>query len=197
MLFRGDREPFFSMTSYPHAIDNGAGERLTFTGRVLENGIEKVVGDARVQPGAGPPMHLHHQQEEGFSVVRGRIGVRRPGQEPMFAGPGETVVFAAGEAHAFWNAGDDELYCSAWIAPPGNAEFFLGALFASQVANGGSRPHMLDVAYLTRRYRSEYSMSVIPMPVQQIVFPVLVAIGHMIGRYAKYANAPEPLPPVG
>jgi hypothetical protein len=29
--------------------------------------------------------------------------------------------------------------------------------------------------------------------VQRIVFPVLVAIGTLLGRYRKYADAPEPV----
>lgn len=184
------------MRGYPHVIENGAGERLTFTGRTAGPTGERVVGEARVAPGAGPPMHVHHQQDEVFTVVRGRIGYQRAGAAPRFAGPGETVVFRAGEPHRFWNAGDDELHCTAYIEPPGNVEFFLSALFASQQANAGRRPSLLDVAYLTRRYRSEYAMSAIPALVQRFVFPVLVAWGHLAGRYGKYAEAPEPLTPI-
>jgi hypothetical protein len=33
----------------------------------------------------------------------------------------------------------------------------------------------------------------IPTLVQRFVFPVLVVIGRMLGRYDKYADAPEPV----
>ena len=181
------------MDAYPYTIENGAGERLTFARRMQGRTGERVIGEARVAPGAGPPMHVHHGQEEAFTVIHGRIGYQIAGRSPAFAGQGETVVFPAGQAHRFWNAGSDELHCEAYIEPPGNAEFFLGALFASQKANGGRMPALLDVAYLTRRYRTEYSMYVVPAVVQRLVFPVLVLLGTILGRYKKYEGAPEPL----
>lgn len=181
------------MRTYPCTIENGAGERLTFTRRVPGPGGDRVEGETRVAPGAGPPMHVHFLQEEGFTVLRGRLGYQRAGRAPEFAEAGESAVFAAGEPHRFWNAGDDELHCAAYLMPAGNTEYFLEQLFASQKQNGGRRPSLLDVAYLTRRYRTEFAMVEIPAPVQRLVFPVLMAVGTLLGRYAKYAGAPEPL----
>lgn len=121
------------------------------------------------------------------------MGYQIAGRSPAFAGEGETVRFPVGEPHRFWNAGSDELYCEAYIEPAGNAEFFLSALFASQKANGGRMPALLDVAYLLRRYRSEYGMYVVPRVVQRLVFPVLVLVGTLLGWYKRYEGAPEPL----
>lgn len=179
--------------TYPYTITNGAGEWLTFTRRVPGPDGERVEGENRVSPGAGPPMHVHFLQEEGFSVLSGRLGFQRAGSPPEYAEAGESVVFAAGAPHRFWNPGTEELRCSAYIVPAGNVEYFLEQLFASQAASGGRRPSLLDIAYLARRYRSEYAMVEIPLPVQRLVFPVLVLIGTLLGRYAKYADAPEPL----
>jgi len=80
--------------SYPYTIDNGAGERLTFTRRVAGASGDRLEGENVVAPGAGPPMHVHHHQTEGFTVREGRIGYQRLGEPEQFAGPGETVVFA-------------------------------------------------------------------------------------------------------
>jgi hypothetical protein len=33
----------------------------------------------------------------------------------------------------------------------------------------------------------------IPAPAQRFVFPILVAIGRLLGRYKEYADAPEPV----
>jgi hypothetical protein len=137
-------------------------------------------------------MHVHYQQDEALTVVSGKIGYQLLGGEPKYAGPGETALFKAGEAHRFWNAGDTELHCMAWISPPGNVEYFLSAIFDSTKQNGG-RPDPFDAAYLTRRYRSEFRMMAIPSLVQSIVFPVVVVIGTMLGKYRKYADAPAPL----
>ena len=37
-------------------------------------------------------------------------------------------------------------------------------------------------------------MTAIPALVQRLVFPILVVVGTLLGRYAKYADAPEPVP---
>jgi hypothetical protein len=44
-----------------------------------------------------------------------------------------------------------------------------------------------------RRFRSEFGMAEIPAPVQRLLFPVLVLVGRLLGRYRKYADAPEPV----
>ena len=179
--------------TYPHTIDNGAGERLTFLRRVPGPNGDRLEVENVVAPNVGPPMHVHHRQAEVLTVVQGRIGYVRPGGQPQFAGPGETVAFMAGDAHRFWNAGDGELRCTGYIEPAENIEYFLGEIFASAKRNGGHRPHPLDAAFLTRRYRSEFALLEIPAPVQRLVFPVLELVGRLLGRYARYADAPEPV----
>ena len=182
-----------SRYSYPHTIENGAGEVLTFTRRVPGTRGDRLEGGNLVKPGAGPPMHVHHLQEEALTVEQGRIGYQRPGGPEQFAGPGETVVFKAGDAHRFWNAGEVDLRCTAAIEPADNIEYFLGAIFASTARSGRGRPDPFDAAFLLRRYRSEFALLEIPWFVQRFVFPVQVAIGHLLGKYGKYADAPEPV----
>lgn len=149
------------MPAYPYTIENGAGEQLTFLGVVRAPNGARVEAEGLAQPGAGPPMHVHHLQEEAMRVVSGRLGYQVLGEEPKFAGPGELAVFAPGVPHRWWNAGVVELCTTGWARPPDNIEFFLGALFASAKANGG-RPSVFDAAFLVTRYRSEYAMLAIP-----------------------------------
>lgn len=179
--------------SYPHTIENGAGERLTFVRRVRDPAGDRLEVENLVKPGSGPPMHVHYHQEEGLTVRQGRIGYRRPGEQPRFAGPGETVVFGPGEPHKFWNAGEGDLLGTGYIRPADNIEYFLTALFESQRESGGSRPDPFEAAFLMRRYRSEFYMAEIPAVVQRSVFPVLVMVGRVLGKYGKYADAPEPV----
>jgi mannose-6-phosphate isomerase-like protein (cupin superfamily) len=175
--------------TYPHTIDNGDGERLTFLRRVGD----RLEVENRVKPGSGPPMHVHHYQEEGLTVEEGRIAYQRPGESPQFAGPGETVVFAPGEPHRFWNPGEEDLRVSGYVEPADNVEYYLEAIYESLRENGGGRPGPFDAAFLARRYRSEFGMTEIPAPVQRFVFPVLVAVGRLLAKYGKYADAPEPI----
>ena len=181
-----------SQHSYPRTIDNGAGERLTFLRLVPGVRGERLEAENIVSPGNGPPMHAHLLQEEVLTVRAGRMGYQRPGEPAQFAETGATVAFAPGEPHRFWNAGDGELRAWGYVEPADTAEFFLGELFAL-VREGRGKPNILDVAFLLRRYRGEFAMYEIPAPIQRFVFPLLVAVGHLLGRYRKYANAPAPI----
>lgn len=179
--------------TYPHVIENGSGERLTFFRRVPGINGDRLEGENLVLPGAGPPMHVHYHQEEGFTVLEGRIAYQRLGEPVQFAEVGESLVFAKGEPHRFWNAGTGNLRCSAYLEPADNIEYFLTEIFDSAARSGNGRPGLLESAYLTRRYRSEYALLAIPAAVQRWLFPVLVAIGTALGRYRRYHDAPEPL----
>ncbi len=128
-----------------------------------------------------------------MTVERGTIGYQSEGGPQHTAGPGESVRFAPGEAHRFWNADDDELVCTGYIRPPGNFEYFLSEVYASMRRTGGDRPGFFDGAYLGQRYRSEFEMTEIPAPVRRFVFPVIVAAGRLLGRHRRFAGAPEPV----
>jgi quercetin dioxygenase-like cupin family protein len=181
------------MSDYPRTIDNGAGEELTFLGRGADERGEYLEARNTVKPGGGPPMHVHRLQEESLTVERGTMGWQRHGDEDQLAGAGETVTFAPGEMHRFWNAGDDDLVCTGYVRPPDNLEYFLTQIYASTRDSGGKRPRMFDAAYLLTRYRSEFGMADIPAPVQRFLFPVVVAIGRALGKDRRFAGAPEPV----
>jgi len=178
---------------YPHTIENGSGERLTFVGvRTDERGRYLEIRN-EVSPGSGPPMHVHHLQEEGLTVESGTMGWQREGEEEQIARAGESIVFAPGEVHRFWNAGDDDLVGTGYVRPPDNLEYFLSQIYASMKAAGGDRPRTYDGAFLLTRYRSEFGMGGIPAPVQRFVFPVVVAVGRLFGLDKRFAGAPEPV----
>ena len=185
------------MSAHPHTIDNGAGERLTFVAARRDERGEYIELRNSVAPGAGPPMHVHHLQEEGLTVERGTIGYRSEGGPERRAGPGESVTFAPGEAHRFWNAGDDELVCTGFVRPPGNLEYFLTQMYASMRRKGGGRPGLFDGAYLGHRYRSEFEMTEIPTPIRRLVFPVIATAGRLLGLHRRFADAPAPLSRAG
>lgn len=185
-------EPTMRFT-YPHTIDDGAGERLTFLRRVPGARGDRLEVENVVAPGAGPPMHVHHHQVEALTVVEGRIGWERPGQRARLAGPGEEVVFAAGDAHRFWNAGSTDLRCRGYVEPADSIEYFLAEIFASARRRGSTRPDPFDAAFLARRYRDEFTMVEIPAPIRTLVLPLQVALGTLLGRYRRYAGAPEPV----
>ena len=181
------------MYTYPHTIDNGAGESLTFLRRATDEKGEYLEVENLVQPGSGPPMHVHHYQEEALTILQGRIGYQSLGGEEKFAEAGETVVFMPGVAHRFWNAGSEPMRCTGYVRPPDNIEYFLASIYESTRRNGGHRPDAFDSAYLLKRYRSEFDMPGIPAFVRKVIFPVQLFIGGLAGKSKRFADAPEPV----
>jgi uncharacterized cupin superfamily protein len=178
--------------TYPHTINNGAGEQIVFLRKIPGRNGDRLEVENVVTPGAGPPMHVHYFQDESLTVQQGKIGYQRPGNPAQFAGPGETVTFKAGDPHKFWNAGETDLKCSGYIEPADNIEYFLGALYDSLKRNGG-RPDPFDAAFLMTRYRSEFGMLEIPAVVQRLLFPLQVVLGRLLGKYRRYHDSPEPV----
>ena len=180
---------------FPFTIQSVSGEKLTYMGVEKHRDGDKLLVENSVPPNAGPPMHTHFLQEEALTVVKGRIGYQVMGQEKKFAEAGETVVFAPGVAHKFWNAGNDELHCTGYIQPANNMVFFLSGIYAAQHKSGSERPEMFDAAYLLTRYRSEFEMNEIPWFVRKAVMPVTFFIGKLLGKYKHFKNAPAPIKP--
>ena len=175
--------------SYPRTIDDGGGSRMTFVRRT-EDALELT---STVAPGAGPPMHVHHLQEESVTVREGRLAYTVKGEQERLAGPGETVTFPAGVEHTFRNAGDADLVVDGFVSPPLNFEWFLSRVYESTAAAGGDRPRAFDSAYLMRRYASEFAITDIPAPVQRLVFPVVATVGKLLRLDRRFAGAPEPV----
>jgi quercetin dioxygenase-like cupin family protein len=181
------------MTTLPLRIENGHGEVLTFERRVATPGGERLEVSNEVQPGAGPPLHVHHRQEEGLTVVAGRVGYQIQGEAPRYAGPGETVIFAPGVAHRFWADGDEVLRCTGYVQPPNNLVYFLSEIYRSTRESGGVKPNDFDAAYLLHKYRSEFAMPGIPGFVRRVVFPALRLIGRLTGKFERFAHGPAPV----
>ena len=177
----------------PHTIQNCIGETLIFKEVLQEPDGDKLLCENYVTPKSGPPMHIHFLQEEALTVVRGRIGYQIQGQQPQYAGIGDTVVFKRGVSHRFWNAGADVLYCTGWIKPANTIIFYLTSIYAAQNKSGTARPEKFDGAYLLTRYASEYTMAEIPYFVRKVIIPFTYYIGRLLGKYKHFKNAPEPV----
>lgn len=180
------------MYSYPHKIENGGGEELTFLRIIKDPDGDYLEVENTVKPGSGPPMHVHLKQAECLTIVQGKMGVQLQGEEPKFYKEGDTALFEAGIPHKFWNSGDVPLICKGWIKPIDNIEYFLTEIFKSTKENGG-RPAAFDAAFLMTRYKSEFQMMEIPGFVQKVIFPITLFFAKLTGKHKKFANAPEPV----
>jgi mannose-6-phosphate isomerase-like protein (cupin superfamily) len=52
------------------------------------------------------PVHIHHEDDEAWYILEGRLGFRL-GAEEIEAGAGEGVCAHRGVAHTFWNPGEE------------------------------------------------------------------------------------------
>jgi mannose-6-phosphate isomerase-like protein (cupin superfamily) len=73
--------------------------------------------------GLGAPLHTHANEDEYSFVVAGTLGAQL-GDEIVEARPGELVRKPRGQAHTFWNAGDDEVRFLEVISPGGFESYF-------------------------------------------------------------------------
>lgn len=177
----------------PHTIESGRGEKMIFKEIIKEPDGDKVIIEGSCQPKAGPIMHVHFKQDESITVVQGKMGCQILGQEPVYYSVGQTATFLRNTPHRFWNAGDEELIVNSWVKPVNSLIFFLTTLYAAQKKSGSGRPEMFDAAYLMTRYKHEYGMPGLPPFVKKIIMPATYLIGQLLGKYKKFAGAPEPL----
>lgn len=174
---------------FPFSIETQYGERINF----LSMEGDKLLLEGFCKPMAGPGFHTHLRQDEGVTVVRGKIGYQIFGKEPQYGDVGDSVTFERGVPHRFWNAGDEELHITGWINPAENVVFFLTTLYDALNRGENQRPEMFDGAYLTYRYRNEYDVPDMPGFVKKCVMPAAYGIGSLLGKYDKFKDAPRPL----
>jgi len=174
---------------FPFTIETKYGEKINF----LRMEGDRLLLEGFCAPMAGPGFHTHLRQDEGVTVVRGKIGYQILGEEPRYGGPGDSVTFERGVPHRFWNASEEELHITGWISPAENVVFFLTTLYGALNRGSNKTPELFDGAYLACRYRQEYDVPDMPGFVKKVIMPVAYSVGSMLGKYAKFKNAPLPL----
>jgi quercetin dioxygenase-like cupin family protein len=126
-----------------------------------ERAIWKVTGAATgglldicenvTEPGAGPPLHIHHANDETYYVLEGTFRVRL-GERTFSAPPGTFVFIPRGTVHAFMNAGARPARLLLTFSPGGVDGYFeeLGPLLA-----GAPPPDSERFAPLNAKYQIE------------------------------------------
>lgn len=102
-------------------------------------------------PGAGPPLHVHHDADEIFTVVSGEYKFIC-GDDVIKAGAGDAVVVPRGAPHTFFNSGEGPGHLLVTMSPGGFEGFFKAVADAKlQVPRD-----MAAIAELAKRYHLEF-----------------------------------------
>jgi hypothetical protein len=152
--------------------------------------------DGSLPPGAsGPPPHVHFQQREEGTVKAGSLGVRL-GNETILVPVGGTSVLPAGVVHTWWNAGDDLLELNGRAVPAGDLDRYLQALFAVLNASPSGRPSIFYLAHVLWRYRHTQAVASPPQTIQRIIFPLILLVGRILGKYrgTRWPGSPASCP---
>lgn len=102
-------------------------------------------------PNAGPPLHLHHEQDEWWYVLDGEFLFEVDG-EKIHAGPGFTVFAPRGSRHTFQNVGSKPGRTIVTVVP-GGLDLFFEEIDSTVPAGTIPDPSTLDVLF--RKYGME------------------------------------------
>jgi mannose-6-phosphate isomerase-like protein (cupin superfamily) len=102
-------------------------------------------------PGAGPPLHVHHDADEIFAVITGcyRFVCN---QQVIEAGAGDIVLVPRGAPHTFLNCGTGPGHLLVTLRPGGFEGFFRAVADAKLEVPRD----MSAIAEIARRYRLEF-----------------------------------------
>lgn len=152
--------------------------------------------DGTLPPGSsGPPLHVHLLEHEQIIVKSGTLGAQI-GTERVIVQAGGTAALPAGIRHRWWNAGNCVLENSGYAEPAVDLDRFLQAMFAVLNASPDGKPSIFYLAHVLWRHRHTQFIAVPPLPIQRVVFPILLFIGRILGKYrgANWPGSPESCP---
>lgn len=130
----------------------------------------------------GPPLHVHYQEDEAFTIVAGTLSAEVDGR-PLHVDVGRTAPLPMGSAHRWWNASDETLVLEGVVTPVVDFDVFLSAAFDVLNSGPASRPPVFYMAHLAWRHRKTQATLFAPRWTQAVVLPLIVFLGTILGRY--------------
>ena len=155
-----------------------------------------LIVEGTLPPGSkGPPPHVHFREREEGRVQAGTLGARIGGQTTIVQ-TGGNALFPAGVVHSWWNAGETLLEFNGRVVPAVDLDQFLQALFAVLNASATDRPSIFYLAHVLWRHRRTQAVVRPPVAIQRILFPVVLLIGRVLGKYKgqSWPGCPETCP---
>jgi quercetin dioxygenase-like cupin family protein len=173
------------------------GERLVWELTSHDTNGAYTLFDTFVEPGGSvAAAHVHPYQTEIFTVVAGRLGVKR-GRERLELGTGEVAMIDPGTPHAFWNAGDETLQFRAEVRPALQFESLIETMFGLAVdgkTNRKGMPSPLRLAVVANHHFDVVRLPIIPQALQKAALVPGALLGRAFGFRPTYEAAPAGTP---
>src|SRR5262249_30732626 len=96
---------------------------------------------------------------------------------------GQTTAVPAGVAHTWWNAGHELMLLSGRVVPASDLDRFIQALWAASNASPSGRPSIFHIAHIVWRHRRTQAVVLPPKAIHRIVFPSILLLGTVLGKY--------------
>jgi mannose-6-phosphate isomerase-like protein (cupin superfamily) len=104
-------------------VRNPLGGPLTFKLRGEESNGAMMALESVAPPGKGPPLHIHHREDEWLYVLEGEMRFRT-GDDVVPAPAGSFAFIPRGVPHCWQNVGSRRSLLLGLIAPAGLERFF-------------------------------------------------------------------------
>ena len=173
-------------------INPVTGERMTFIRTSADTGGEYVSIELVAAPDASvAAAHVHPSQVETFEVVSGTMGAKVAGKQ-IVAQAGDTLVVESGQAHKWWNAGNDDLVFRCEIRPALQFESLIETMFslaADGLTNTNGLPSPFRLAVVARAHFDTVRLPFPPVALQRAALAVGALLGRSIGHEPTYRPA--------
>jgi quercetin dioxygenase-like cupin family protein len=173
------------------------GERITFLATSKDTDGEAVVIETVVQPdGFVAAAHVHPSQTERFAVAEGTLGLKVEGKE-MTLEAGDVAIVEQGQAHKFWNAGDEPVKFVCEVRPALQFESLLETMFslaADGKTNKKGMPNPLRLAVIAKRHFDTVQLPFPPAWMQAAGLAIGAPLGKLVGYGETYQGTDEKVP---
>ena len=139
----------------------GPGNQLTFLITGKETGGAFFLAEMSVQPGGGPPPHIHHREDESFHILEGTLTIQ-VGGNTITASAGDFAFLPRGIVHSFKNTGDGCAKALVLTTPAGLENYF--AEVFEPAADRNSAPPPPSKAMMARAMAAapRYDLELLP-----------------------------------
>jgi quercetin dioxygenase-like cupin family protein len=165
------------------------GERLVWELTSRDTNGAYTLFDTFVEPGGSvAAAHTHPYQTEIFTVLEGRLGVKR-GREKLELAAGEVAMIDPGTPHKFWNAGDETLRFRAEVRPALEFESLIETMFglaADGKTNKKGMPSPLRLAVVANHHFDVVRLPVVPHALQKAALVPGALLGRAFGFQPTY-----------